>query len=129
MRFKTELGENDMKKIVSFITGVMVLMVFSVMPMKAYDFAGVVVHVTTISPIQAPGAFDFTTDNTPAACNGVIYYFAGGSDEATQHANGQAVLATLLAAQLSGQSVTIYGANPTSTFQYCVLQWFGINQS
>lgn len=112
------------------IVSVSLMVALTVTPVKAYDFAGVVVHVTTISPVGFPGNVEFQGDTAPSACPAnLFFYFPGGSDEATQQANAKAILATVMTAQLTGRSVTIYGINPTSTFAYCQAQWIVLNNS
>lgn len=119
----------NMKTHLFSVVSVLLVVSLMVIPASAYDFAGVVVHVTTISPVNFPGNVEFQSDNTPSACNGVLYYFPVGADEATQQTNAKAVMAIVLSAQLTGRSVTIYGIYPTSTFQWCTVQWIFLNNS
>lgn len=118
-----------LKKHLFACLSVLVIVSLTASPVRAYDFAGVVVHVTSISPVGMPGNVEFQSDNTPGACNGYLFYFPSGSDEATQQANAKAVMAIVITAQLTGRSLTIYGINPTSSFGYCQAQWIVLNNS
>lgn len=121
--------ESRLKRCLFSVASLLVIIALTATPVKAYDFAGVIVHVTAISPVGMPGDVEFTSDNTPSACNGFLFYFPSGSDEATQQANAKAVMAIVLTAQLTGRSLVIYGINPTSSFQYCTVQWIALNNS
>lgn len=111
------------------VASVLVIVSLVAMPAHAYDFSGVVVHVTSISPVGFPGNVEFQSDNTPSACNGYLFYFPQGPDTATQQTNAKGVLSIILSAQLTGRSLTIYGINPTSSFGYCQVQWIVLNNS
>lgn len=94
------------------------------MPVKAYDWSGVTVHVVNISPVGFPSQVEFQGDTAPGTCpSNLFFYFPQGADQATQQTNAKGIMAILVAAQLTGHAVSLYGINPTSTFQYCQVQW------
>jgi len=102
----------------------MLMVSLATMPARAYDWQVVVTHVITISPVGFPSYVEFTGDTVPSTCPGnYLFYFPQGADEATQQTNAKAVMAIVMAAQLSGNTVEVAGINPTSTFQYCQVQW------
>jgi len=108
------------------LNAVSVVLVFSltVMPARAYDFSGVVGHVTSVTPMGMPNYAEFTTDTMPSNCNGALFYYPPPNvDEATQHDNTKAIMAVVLSAQLSGRQIAIYGIFPAGSNQYCTVQW------
>jgi hypothetical protein len=97
---------------------------FSVMPAWAYDWGGIIVHVTSISPVGYPGNVEFTVDNAPSSCPGsYLFYFPNGASDVAKETNAKAILTIVLSAQLTGRSLTVYGINPSSSFPYCSVQW------
>lgn len=118
-----------MKKQLTFATAILFIIAFAATPVTAFQtgWGPITVHIVGIQTGAAPLDFDFTTDNTPSTCSGAIFYIATGPDEATKIANANAAFAGLLAAQLSGHSVSITGLNPTSSFPYCQLQYLWTN--
>jgi hypothetical protein len=118
------LIRGGLKKHFLNVLSVALMIGLTVMPAKAYDFSGVVGHVTNVTPVGMPGYVEFTTDTMPSNCNGALFYYPPSNvDEATQQSNTKAIMAVVLSAQLSGRQVAIYGIFPTSTFQYCTVQW------
>jgi hypothetical protein len=116
--------QGSVKKCFSVAVSLMLIASLTVMPARA-QATGFTAHITQILNVQgAPASFDFQTDNTPSSCNGYIFHFAVGADEPTKNANFNAVYATVLAALLSGHSVSIGVNNPTSSLNYCTLSWF-----
>lgn len=112
------------KYLVALLLSVVVL---GVMPAAAQS-ESFTAHITGILNAQgAPGSFDFTTDNTPSACNGFVFYFASGTDEPSKIANYNALYATVLVALLSGHSVGIGVNNPANGFNFCTLTFFNPN--
>jgi hypothetical protein len=78
------------KKTAYAIASPWIMLSLAVTPARAfgYDWGGVVVHVTSVSPVGFPGNVEFTVDNAPSTCPGsYLFYFPANGDEATQHAN------------------------------------------
>src|SRR5262249_825576 len=74
------------------IVSIVVMMALTAIPAMAFDWGLITVHIVAIQTSFMPGGFDFTTDNTPAICNGFIFYWGQGADTPTQQANAKAVL-------------------------------------
>jgi len=111
-----------MRKSLFVSVSTLLMISLTAMPAMAEDWSAFSVHVTIIQTSFVPQVFDFQVDKPPSACASGewIFYFGQGPDTPTQQANLKAVLATLLAAQLSGRAVNIFGLNPGSN-GYCTL--------
>lgn len=130
MKGISRILQRGMRKPIFNATSLVLIVSMAALPARAYDFSGVAGHVTTISPVGMPAYVEFGTDTMPSQCNGALFYYPPSNvDEATQEANTKAVMAVVLSAQLSGHQVYIYGIYPTSSFNYCTVQWIiGGNQ-
>lgn len=129
LRRFSHIFQGSMKKCFSGAVSLLLIAGLTVMPVNAQS-ASFTAHISQVLNVQgAPIQFDFTTDNTPSACNGYVVYSAVGADEPSKIANFNAVYATVLAALLSGHSVAIGVNNPTGGSNYCTLVYFNpLNQ-
>jgi len=120
----TRIFQETMKKCWSATVSLLLIASLTVTPAGAQS-AGFTAHVTNVlNPQSAPIDFDFTTDNTPAGCNGFIFFTPVGADQASKIANFNAVYATVLAALLTNRSVNIGVNYPTGGSNYCSLVYF-----
>lgn len=127
LRRISHIFQGSMKKCFSAIVRLLLTVSLTVMPASAQS-VGFTAHVTAILNITgAPNSFDFTTDNTPSACNGYIFFYAAGADEPSKIANFNSVYATVLATMLTNHSVYIGVNNPTGGSSYCTMVWFNPN--
>jgi len=109
------------------------LAVMAITPVMANpDDWVVTAHVTTVEGTNVPMLVNFALDQnggttTQCAAGHWINYhpYAGaGTDTTSQQQNVKAVYALLLAARLSGQTVTIYGTNtPDASLGRCVASY------
>ena len=128
LRRISNIFRGSTKKCFSASVSLLLIVSLTMMPASA-QATGFTAHVTAILNITgAPDSFDFTTDNTPSACNGYIFFYSSGADQPSKIANFNAMYATVLAALLTNHSVYIGVNNPTGGSNYCTLVWFNPGQ-
>jgi hypothetical protein len=100
-----------MKKIALFLAGCS--FVAAAPAQLPYDWVAESAPIVRIEVTYMPSIVLFSTDvslgNCPAGT--FLRWMGSGPDEATRQANVKAVLASLLAMKLSGNTVRLYGAN------------------
>ena len=118
-----------MKKNLYAVATVLLVLSLSILA-SAYDWTVTSAHVTVIqAPVVGPFTnFDFIIDQPagPCAAGSWIFFNGSGPDSASIQESVKMVYATLLAAQLSGHTVTLYGFNPDSS-GFCHVQYVHIN--
>ncbi len=92
-------------------------------PALAYDWS-VVAKVTSLEASYMPISLDFTVDHAGGSCaaGGLLAWAPQGPDTTSKATNAQAIYSTLMSAELSGHTVTLYGTNSG-----CVVNYVYIN--
>jgi len=89
-------------------------------PAEAYDWVLSNAHVVVVEADGMPTSLSFIIDQNVGSCpsTGFLKYNLKGTDEPSQIANAQSMLAVLLTAKASGKSLSIYGNNAGCTVDF-----------
>ncbi|SRR5216684_5718950 len=80
-------------------------------PAMASDWQAIGVHVTLLEATYMPQQVTFRVDANAGNCTAGAYWLIWNGHYADPPANAKAVYALLLAAQLSGKTINIWGNN------------------
>ena len=113
-----------MKKFIFSLVAVLLAVSLLTTPAFAYvDWQVFGIHVTMVDPSAMPSFIVLTVDTAVGPCSAGAYiqYDPQGTDATAQQANVKSVLAMLLSAKLSGQTVSLAGSNTLNSFGRCVV--------
>ncbi|WP_266169238.1 hypothetical protein [Dyella subtropica] len=97
------------------IIATLIVALFPMSQVAAYDWVATG-HVVDLEATYLPGLVVFTLDVQAGANSCHIFWNGSSAQPASAQAdNVKAVYATLLAAKVSGQKITVYGSNPSTT--------------
>ena len=85
----------------------------------AYDW-GITAHVTIVEATYMPNLITFTIDKNAGTCAaGTWMSWPGqGATTADKQSNAKAVMALLMTAEVTGNSINLYGVNSGCSGQY-----------